>query len=138
MGHYAFWKCFIQGLSASFEEHLKFQEKMAFKYALWENSGKSQKKQYDCSFRGKQESRFTTLFTLKMLYIRCSTKELMSLLLSRNTWNIRKKPIVTYAIWVISGKIKKKYGTGHFTFWKCYIHVVPWEKQHHCFFRRVP
>ena len=72
---------------------------MAFKYALWENSGKSQKKQYDCSFRGKQESRFKTLFTLKMLYIRCSTKE---------AEKFPEKMSFTPAIWVRSDEVKSR------------------------------
>ena len=34
----------LYNITASFAEYLKCQEKVAFRYALWENSSKSQKK----------------------------------------------------------------------------------------------
>ena len=49
---------------------------------------------------------------------------------------ISKRVTFIQALWVNSGKSKhKKLQSGHFPFWKCYIHGAPPKKQYHYFFR---
>ena len=64
--------------TASFVEHLKFQEKSTFADAIWLN----------CSIK---KTRVRTLYILKLLQTEYSTKEEIKLRPPRSTLNFKKK-----------------------------------------------
>ena len=80
LGYCSFWNCYIQGtprwsnITAPFAEHLKFQDQMTFMEAFWVNSGTPKHK----------KNRISTLCILKLLHTGCSTKDAITLLLSRS------------------------------------------------------
>ena len=66
-------------ITASFAERLEVQENLTFKHTLWINTGKSKQKNWN------QDN-----IHFELLYTWCSTKQTISLLLSRSIQNFKK------------------------------------------------
>ena len=82
-------------ITASFVEHLEVHENLTLTYALWINNDKSNKTTrirttltyalWINNDKSNKTTRISTTYLLKLLYTGCSTKEVITLLLSRST-----------------------------------------------------
>ena len=82
--------------TASFAEHLKFPERLAFAYAVWIN----------CSqLKLKNQNQDNVHFEIAATW--CSRKETIKLLPSRGTWNFKNKLLLHIHFWWILGNQNK-------------------------------
>ena len=86
--------------TASFVEHLKFQNIHFYIYFVWMMANQNKK------------TKIRTLYILKMLYTRCATEEAISLLPARSTWNFKIKLLLYIRFrWILANQNKTKLRT---------------------------